>query len=371
MSNAPVTPERTRTTAIPAFGPWLALSLLLAVAIAVVLALLLTREPDTIVRDGPVPPPAPPTAEMLAELERIEAEQAEITDELRATLEAVVAYECPPGTAPEDVALFEEKKQIARRMLSRIAMAGPATTPVQARQAPESAAGPDRRLGIAQLSGLLEKAAAFVIAGRGGRAVSTGTAFFVAPDLLVTNRHVVGQADPGMILITSESLGRIHRARLTAISPEGRPGEPDFALLRLDSASAPAVLPLASDHAKLMDVVVAGYPGLALAGDAGFMKLAAGDMTAAPDMHQNRGQVRSTQELGGATTIIHTADVLTGYSGGPLVDLCGRVIGVNTFIKVDMTQSGKFNSAQSAIDLAAFLREHGAPPAMRTGACSN
>ena len=47
--------------------------------------------------------------------------------------------------------------------------------------------------------------------------------------------------------------------------------------------------------------------------------------------------------------------------------MCGRVVGVNTFIQVDRQQSGKFNSAQSTGDLVQFLnRSDVALPEQRT-----
>lgn len=375
MSNAEAADDGNARRGIPAFGAWLAVSVLLAFAVAAALAWLLLREPDTIVRDGPVPPPAAPTEEMLAEVERLDARSFEAGKRLQDILEAVAAYECPPGTAPADRTRFEALKEKARALLAEAdgplpdrdaalpaqaepAVARAAALPAQAQTAPKP---------IGALSQLLEKAVVFVITFQDSKPVGTGTAFFIAPDLLVTNRHVIQAGDADRIVLTSESLGDVVRARVVARSPDGQPGDPDFALLRTEGPAAPGVLPLAPAHSKLMDVIVAGYPGLALQTDAGFLKLAYGDRTSAPDMHQNRGEIRSTQELPGTTSIIHTADVLTGYSGGPLIDMCGRVVGVNTFIQVDRQQSGKFNSAQSTGDLVQFLnRSDVALPAQRT-----
>jgi S1-C subfamily serine protease len=362
-----------RPGGIPAFTAWWALSLVLAIAIAVLLFLLLNREPDTVIRDVPSSQDSAPTPEMLAEVQRLAAKADELDADRIAILRQVAAYECPPGTEPADRQRLEAIKRQARDLLAAAgaAPAAPAAAPDAepagdaagpeadtARQAvPASAAS---RLTLGQLSQLLERSVVFLLPIRGEQVTATGSGFFVAPDLIATNRHVVEQADPDSIVVISDALGDVVRARVVAASPKGPPGAPDFALLRTERAVAPAVIPLSSQHGKLMEVVVGGYPGLALGTDAGFRRLLQGDRTAAPDMHQNTGEIRSTQDLGATTSIIHTADVLGGYSGGPLIDRCGRAVGINTFIQVDQEQTSKFNSALAAPELLEFLNLNGA-----------
>ena len=84
----------------------------------------------------------------------------------------------------------------------------------------------------------------------------------------------------------------------------------------------------------------------------------------------NRGEIRSVRPFAEITQIIHTADVLKGYSGGPLIDLCGRIVGVNTFIQVDKAQASKLNNAIAASDLQPFLAAAGASVATTTESCA-
>ena len=129
------------------------------------------------------------------------------------------------------------------------------------------------------------------------------------------------------------------------------------------------MVPIAAASDKLAPVIAAGYPGLGLRDDAGFRRLLAGDLAAAPDLNMNRGEIRSIQPLGAITRLVHTADVLKGYSGGPLLDTCGRLVGVNTFIQVDQAQGGKLNNAVSTPDLVTFLQANGVRLPVDARAC--
>ncbi|WP_417513545.1 trypsin-like serine peptidase [Minwuia sp.] len=354
-----------RHRGIPAFTAWWIISLLAALGIAVALYLLLTREPETVVRDVPSSQSGAPSDEMLAEVAKLDAESGELSAELITVLKFVAAYECPPGTAPSDVARLEALKAKANAMLGRTGQGQvqpAAPQPAVAPQDPEFRPAPTGEAlarPVSELSQLLENAVVFILPVNGGRVSATGTGFFISRDLIVTNRHVIESADPETVIVTSDALGDIVRARVIATSPPGRPGNPDFALLKTERPVAPSTLPLAGQVDKLMNVLVAGYPGMALGTDAGFLRLLRGDRSAAPDMHQNGGEIRSTQDLGATTSIIHTADVLGGYSGGPLIDLCGRAVGMNTFIQVDQKQTAKFNSALSAKNIGDFLNRNG------------
>lgn len=349
---------------------WWAVTILLLAALAAAAAGLFLREPPIEIREIPSSQAAEPSPEMLAKVERLDSEAANLNAERLALLRAVAAYECLTGTETEDVRQLEELKRRAQAMLTGVGSAratplpraaGPSDeTPAVRPQVSPRPSGALASRSTSELSALLERAVVFILPINGKGITGSGTGFFIAPDLIVTNRHVIAGGDPETVIFTSDALAKAIPARVVASSRDGAIGDPDFALLQTRGTVAPATLPLTPQHGKLMEVFAAGYPGMGLVQDAGFRAMVQGDLTAAPDMHQNRGEVRSTRERGTSTVIIHTADVQTGYSGGPLIDLCGRAVGINTFIEVDLKQSSKFNSALSSADLHRFLRRNSA-----------
>ncbi|MDZ7710618.1 MAG: trypsin-like peptidase domain-containing protein [Roseovarius sp.] len=202
-----------------------------------------------------------------------------------------------------------------------------------------------------------------------GEGLSTGTGFFVGPDLLVTNFHVIGGAAPDQIFVTSKTMGGLRRAELLkSLGPMEEVGA-DFALLRVQGANQPAYdIRRNSASLRLQAVIAAGYPGDVLGLDREFEALRGGDITAVPALTVTNGTVNAEQTLSERTrTVVHSAPMSTGNSGGPLIDMCGRVVGVNTFVMRGPMRN--LNFALAAPDLLAFLSGTPAQPALSEGPC--
>jgi S1-C subfamily serine protease len=271
----------------------------------------------------------------------------------------------PPDEPSRLAAVLEAKRQA----LIAAGCTAVATAPGESPAAPQptTPAVPEaaKAMKAELLARRLERSAVLVLTEK-----VSGSGFFIAPTSIMTNRHVVeGQAD-GHVKITSKSLGRVIDGQVVAISKPGEIGAPDFAVIKVAAPQSAEVLPVSTVIAKLQKIVVAGYPGLVIGNDVGFRKLLAGDVTAAPDLNLTEGSVSAMQSSAfGVQEIIHSATVLTGNSGGPLVDACGRVVGINTFITVDAKQSGHVNYALAATDLGRFLSEAHIPYSTEAGPC--
>jgi S1-C subfamily serine protease len=305
-------------------------------------------------------------ARLVASLER----QRSLTAELN-LLEASKPADCPPGQHAQPIA--QSPQSTVPGKLTQPAEPGKPTVPTDPGKAaqpgasapPLAAPAPPTTGEAAVLSGAalalrLEQATAIVIVA-GPNDLGTGTGFFISPNLLVTNRHVVEESAGKKLFLTSKALGSLRKATVLQVTRSSVPGSPDFALLRMDEGVAPGSLDMALEITKLASVVAAGYPGVVLRGDASFQRLLKGDLSAAPDLNLTQGAVQSLQAgEAGMALIVHTASIAKGNSGGPLVDGCSRVVGVNTFINVDQSQSAKINYAIRSQAMASFLQSAGA-----------
>jgi S1-C subfamily serine protease len=136
---------------------------------------------------------------------------------------------------------------------------------------------------------------------------SRGTAFFVTPDTLLTNVHVVGRAT--MVTIRRAS-GATASARVHATSPQF-----DIAVLKLPGPEAgQTTIPL----------------GSAVDARAGQEVVAIGSALGTLQSTVTRGIVSALRQSGSATLVQTDAAVNPGNSGGPLLDRRGAAIGITT-----------------------------------------
>ncbi len=158
--------------------------------------------------------------------------------------------------------------------------------------------------------------------GKGGRfeMPSTGSGFLVTADGdILTNNHVIDQADAIFVRFSGEK--REYRAQLLGADPNT-----DLALIRIDPHGRKLPYLEFADS----DQVEVGSWAVAVGNPFGTLE---SSLTVGVVSAKGRGDL----QIGGQTPryqdFIQTdASINFGNSGGPLVDVAGRIIGINTAI---------------------------------------
>lgn len=183
--------------------------------------------------------------------------------------------------------------------------------------------------------------------------VGHGSGIVVAPDKVLTNAHVVELAreEKNLVIGVIPSEGRqTHGGRIIAFSPGN-----DLALIQLEDGSLPVGTFFAGAVGDGQHVTAIGYPGTVdRAQGLGLKQLVEPLGTV-----KTSGSISSGRSSQSFDTILHTAPLAAGNSGGPLVDDCGRVLGVNSFGSVSDGNDAEFGFAVSWREVASFLRQAG------------
>ncbi|HTG37694.1 S1C family serine protease, partial [Sphingomonas sp.] len=181
-----------------------------------------------------------------------------------------------------------------------------------------------------------------------------GSGFAVAPNRVVTNAHVVELAarypDNVVVGVVPSEGERSVQGRLIAVDPAR-----DLALIEFGEVRLPPLTLYTGAVEDGQALVSLGYPGnvdLATA-------QSAADFIRPQSPVRSQGNYSGVRSLGGTQVLLHTAGIARGNSGGPLLDACGRVLGVNSAItRADDGDAG-FGFAIADAELMAFLREAG------------
>jgi S1-C subfamily serine protease len=245
--------------------------------------------------------------------------------------------------------------------------------PSQVRITPPPPAGGGPTGAPVSLADHLDRGVVFIV-GKKSDGVSIGSGFFVTPDRIVTNRHVIEGIPDGGLLVTSRALGQALPAQVVAQTDSSRPGDMSKLDLAILSVNQPgrAVMTLGPSAPRGTAVMSAGYPGYLVEDDPGFKQLL-GEGTrskASPESVIQNGFVIQRRDADPVKLVTHSANLGRGNSGGPLVDLCGRVIGVNTWAKNEGEIATTANLAQDVTELRTYLAKHGISPQVDEAATS-
>lgn len=187
--------------------------------------------------------------------------------------------------------------------------------------------------------------------------ISHGTGFAIEAETVVTNAHVIAQViedDRLTIGIVPSDGGSAVFGRLTSVSKRN-----DLAMIRTTTPMNLPPLTISGNASAVSGAVTAiGYP----------MNVDRAQGLEAADYFRATPPVTSTGFLSGRRpsrdfdTLLHTAPIARGNSGGPLVDNCGRVVGVNSFGAESGGTDAEFFFAVSTRELLPFLRANSISP---------
>lgn len=181
-----------------------------------------------------------------------------------------------------------------------------------------------------------------------------GTGFAVSSRMIVTNAHVVRDPEVAAFNTTVLVIPSKARGGLVARVKDVEPGK-DLALLEVQTG---ALSPLIIYNGIIPD----GAPVAALGYPSNVDRAAAttgADFLAPTIPTRSQGNYSNPRLIEGINSILHTAPISRGNSGGPLLDDCGRVVGVNTYTTGSGAGDAQFSFAVSSGELSLFLRRGG------------
>jgi len=186
-----------------------------------------------------------------------------------------------------------------------------------------------------------EQPAGVLVAERG-----RGSGFFVSPDgYILTNAHVIGNATRIRVLVPATPAAGTPREYTAAVV--GTDADNDLALLKIDVHPVP-FFDLDRDATPRQGQLVLAYGS-----PMGLAQSASLGLVSALDRQLNSEDPR--------TYIQTDASMNPGNSGGPLVDLDGKLLGVNTMI---LSQSGGSEGLGFAVPLEVVRHSYAT---LRTG----
>jgi len=231
----------------------------------------------------------------------------------------------------------------------------------------------------ANVGELLDNSTVLIIGFKDPDGISLGSGFFVSDRNVVTNHHVIAGVSEGSIFVASRAIGGIRRARLVVAS-QPPPSEDeirmDLAVLEIQPVGAHPSLRIGTTPPKLSTAYVAGFPGFITQRDVDFEtfitrlqdSLRAGNVDEAlssqkvsvPSADLKYGRINNVMSTGRNVVpiVIHDMQLARGNSGGPLVDACGRLGGINSLLFTSDQGAQQANVAQDVSLVRKFLTDN-------------
>lgn len=181
----------------------------------------------------------------------------------------------------------------------------------------------------------------------------SGTGFWIrGSGVLITNRHVISGGKEVFVLVPRNGALDFLPASVLQVSDIY-----DIAILSVKTLTRPGLLLAPRDEvAKGQAIWASGYPGAADRGriDSNNVEATLTEGIVNRTLHQS-------WEIGEPELAIiqHDAKLSHGNSGGPLLDACGYVVGINTRIELATLALETYNYALSVVELRKLLDRWG------------
>jgi S1-C subfamily serine protease len=269
-------------------------------------------------------------------------------------------------------ALSAKIAQIEKSLEDAVCVGGGLTGPKLPPADPEQVKPPPNATppGVKAPSNLVESLnnSVVLVIAKVEKGAQLGSGFFIGPKTIVTNYHVAEGALK--IWVINKMLASVTPVTLRANTPDTKGA--DFAVLEIDAdgpSGPPLTLATVQDPRDILqEAVLAGYPGINGALDSAEKRLLDGDPTALPGMTVSHTSIEQLLLNENPALIEVNTPIRHGNSGGPLVDYCGRALGVNTFY---LDHDGdRANYALAAKGLMAFLDSKSVPYAKSDEPCA-
>jgi hypothetical protein len=183
--------------------------------------------------------------------------------------------------------------------------------------------------------------------------VSVGTGFAVGPNRVVTNAHVVALTqrypDNAVIGVVPSEGSKFFSGRVIAYDADR-----DLALIEFTGVRQPPLTLFKGSPSEGDMLVALGYPATVDLASAE----SARDYITPMSPVRTQGGFSGMRSIRGIGMLVHTANIGRGNSGGPLLDRCGRVLGVNSLITNGESGDANFGFAIASSELATFLTEN-------------
>jgi serine protease Do len=183
--------------------------------------------------------------------------------------------------------------------------------------------------------------------------IGHGSGVVVSGNKIITNAHVVSEEEyegAVRIMVVPSEGSQTYEADVLDISLRN-----DLALIQLrNGARLTSAALFSGTVGDGADVFAIGYPG----GVDIAQGLSSDDMLRPAPPVKTKGNVSAGRSAKDFETLLHTAAIGGGNSGGPLVDACGRVLGINSFGSISDGSDAEFFFAVSAREVATLLRKN-------------